>query len=384
VGALVIAVGETYDVILTANFVGSSTRLPIVISTLNGHVSKAACIKYIKPCESGCAPAAAPSKEVLDLAKNMGGLVASPRQQLHHPFLEATDTAVIELSGNMKTYRWFINSIIFEPPPLPFTYTRQVPHNAHVWSPSQGKRADGMSGLSSPEDTGAEADNTSGMGSMPGLSGTDNGRTKKRTNVMQVALDSVVTVVFNNPSMMAHPMHLHGHNFWVLGTGGWNSGNFDSQEDRSLLNLVNPPSKNTINVPGGGWTVIRFLANNPGSWFFHCHIEYHMARGMEMTILVGEPSSWPWTLPDGMPLCANSATSENSCDVSGVGSYKTVDSFFTLGTVLVLIAAVIVGAAGGGILSRRCFEGAHHPRAIEMAPAASLEYGTYQPVQGAA
>lgn len=33
-------------------------------------------------------------------------------------------------------------------------------------------------------------------------------------------------------------------------------------------------------VPYGGYVAIRFVLNNPGWWFFHCHIESHQLEGM--------------------------------------------------------------------------------------------------------
>lgn len=41
-----------------------------------------------------------------------------------------------------------------------------------------------------------------------------------------------------------------------------------------------------IIVPAGGYVVIEFLAKNPGWWFMHCHIDYHLNYGM--AIAVGE------------------------------------------------------------------------------------------------
>jgi FtsP/CotA-like multicopper oxidase with cupredoxin domain len=70
-----------------------------------------------------------------------------------------------------------------------------------------------------------------------------------------------------NPTGMDHPFHLHGHYFRVLGKPG-------------ALNLVDPAIKDTINVPTKGEVVIQWLADNPGRWFFHCHIEWHLATGM--------------------------------------------------------------------------------------------------------
>lgn len=62
----------------------------------------------------------------------------------------------------------------------------------------------------------------------------------------------------------SHPFHLHGYNFFVVGSG---IGNFDPKKDPAKFNLVDPPERNTVGVPTGGWTAIRFRADNPG--YFH-------------------------------------------------------------------------------------------------------------------
>lgn len=53
-------------------------------------------------------------------------------------------------------------------------------------------------------------------------------------------------------------MHLHGHNFWVLGSG---TGSFPydsvTEAPESLVNLRNPPYRDTTNLPQGGWAAIR-------------------------------------------------------------------------------------------------------------------------------
>jgi FtsP/CotA-like multicopper oxidase with cupredoxin domain len=85
------------------------------------------------------------------------------------------------------------------------------------------------------------------------------------------AKDEWLRFVLDNPTGMDHPFHLHGHYFFVLGP-----------PDR--LNLVDPPRKDTVNVPAGGRLVLLWKANNPGRWFFHCHIEWHVATGMARVI----------------------------------------------------------------------------------------------------
>jgi laccase len=80
---------------------------------------------------------------------------------------------------------------------------------------------------------------------------------------------SRVQIVFQSSSSLAgpetHPMHLHGQSFYVVATG---LGNFD-EASNVQMNLVDPPLRNTVVVPSGGWTVIRFVANNPGTYKNH-------------------------------------------------------------------------------------------------------------------
>jgi laccase len=84
------------------------------------------------------------------------------------------------------------------------------------------------------------------------------------TKVRSVPYNSTVEIVLQNPTALPaenHPIHLHGFNFFVLaqGLGTFTPGN------TSAYNLVDPVARNTIAVPTGGWAVIRFLANNPGT-----------------------------------------------------------------------------------------------------------------------
>ncbi|KAE8691244.1 hypothetical protein F3Y22_tig00110890pilonHSYRG00167 [Hibiscus syriacus] len=81
-----------------------------------------------------------------------------------------------------------------------------------------------------------------------------------------------------------HPWHLHGHDFWVLGYG---EGKLDKFNDPRKYNLVNPIMKNTVPVHPYGWTALRFRADNPGAWAFHCHIESHFFMGMGVVFAEG-------------------------------------------------------------------------------------------------
>lgn len=68
--------------------------------------------------------------------------------------------------------------------------------------------------------------------------------------------------------------------------------------------LSGAPIKDTITVPDGGYTIIRFVANNPGFWLFHCHIEFHVEVGMALVFKVGDYNQMP-NVPENFPRCSN-------------------------------------------------------------------------------
>ncbi|MFS8016538.1 putative laccase [Helianthus anomalus] len=110
--------------------------------------------------------------------------------------------------------------------------------------------------------------------------------TVKGTRLSRIAFNSTVELVIQDTNLLSvesHPFHLHGFNFFVVGTG---IGNFDPAKDPTKYNLVDPPERNTIGVPTGGWAAIRFRADNPGVWFFHCHLELHTGWGLKTAFLV--------------------------------------------------------------------------------------------------
>ncbi|GAV86814.1 Cu-oxidase domain-containing protein/Cu-oxidase_2 domain-containing protein/Cu-oxidase_3 domain-containing protein [Cephalotus follicularis] len=102
-------------------------------------------------------------------------------------------------------------------------------------------------------------------------------------SIYRLEYNSIVDVILQNANTMnpnnseTHPWHLHGHDFWVLGYG---IGKFDMNNDPKKYNLVNPIMKNTVPLHPYGWTALRFKADNPGVWAFHCHIESHFYMGM--------------------------------------------------------------------------------------------------------
>uniref|UniRef100_A0A0D9XD08 L-ascorbate oxidase n=1 Tax=Leersia perrieri TaxID=77586 RepID=A0A0D9XD08_9ORYZ len=110
-----------------------------------------------------------------------------------------------------------------------------------------------------------------------------NPNTTSSDGLYRLRFGSVVDVVLQNANMLGanssetHPWHLHGHDFWVLGYG---YGRFDPAVHPATYNLKDPIMKNTVAVHPFGWTALRFKADNPGVWAFHCHIEAHFFMGM--------------------------------------------------------------------------------------------------------
>jgi laccase len=88
--------------------------------------------------------------------------------------------------------------------------------------------------------------------------------TSKAALAKRFRYGAVVDVVFQGTSILqseSNPMHLHGHNMFVLAQG---QGNYDMARDVVRYNLVNPPLVNTVLVPRLGWVAVRFVADNPG------------------------------------------------------------------------------------------------------------------------
>lgn len=117
-----------------------------------------------------------------------------------------------------------------------------------------------------------------------------NPNTTTSSGVYRLDLGSTVDVILQNSNALnekvseIHPWHLHGHDFWVLGYG---EGKFSGGADEKKLNLKNPPLRNTAVIFPYGWTALRFVADNPGVWAFHCHIEPHLHMGMGVVFAEG-------------------------------------------------------------------------------------------------
>ena len=102
--------------------------------------------------------------------------------------------------------------------------------------------------------------------------------------------NEVVEIVLNNMDDGKHPFHLHGHIFQVISR----SEAGEDAEDPIVYDPENPDHTNfpdfpmirdTVMVNPNGFIVLRFKANNPGVWFFHCHVDWHLEQGLAITLV---------------------------------------------------------------------------------------------------
>ncbi|CAA6603231.1 putative multicopper oxidase (Laccase-like) [Rhodospirillaceae bacterium LM-1] len=99
---------------------------------------------------------------------------------------------------------------------------------------------------------------------------TMNGKTYGQDDPLKVKKGERIELTMLNHSMMAHPMHLHGHHFQVVALG--------SQRVKGAM-------RDTVLVPAAmGEVTVAFDADNPGRWPLHCHNLFHMAAGMMTTV----------------------------------------------------------------------------------------------------
>jgi len=169
----------------------------------------------------------------------------------------------------------------------------------------------------------------------------------------------------------SHPVHMHGHSFYLLKMGyptydpstgqltadnpdidcggdpninfcndavwarpEWRGGNIPG------LNLKNPPRKDTVIVPTGGYVVLRIRSDNPGKWFMHCHIEVHALDGMAMVI--NEAVDQSPTPPAGFPVCSH-FYNDPSRDLQFIAGDNdlTSDTFWRRHTITIVIASTL-------------------------------------------
>jgi len=122
-----------------------------------------------------------------------------------------------------------------------------------------------------PKDTPVKELNFTLTGNMNRYIWSMDNRVLAESDKIPVKKGEILRITIYNNSMMRHPIHLHGFDFRVLNKHGENA-----------------PLKNIIDVMPMETDTIEFLANTEGDWFFHCHILYHMMAGMNRVFAVDD------------------------------------------------------------------------------------------------
>lgn len=108
------------------------------------------------------------------------------------------------------------------------------------------------------------------------------------TNTFVLQYGEVIEIVLNNMDPGIHPFHLHGHTFQLVAR----SEGTDDEANPQIYNEKHhgkfpehPMMRDTVMVNANGYIVLRFKAENPGVWLFHCHVDWHLEQGLAITLV---------------------------------------------------------------------------------------------------
>ncbi|KAF8017583.1 hypothetical protein BT93_H2691 [Corymbia citriodora subsp. variegata] len=272
--------GETYSVLIkidqepsryywiTTNVVGrnDAATTPPGLAVLNYYPNHP---KWVPPTDPPAGPIwndVAPRLAQSLAIKARQGYVRTPPHK--------SDKVIVFLNTQNKIngyFRWSVNNVSFTLPHTPYLIALKD-NLHHVFD--QRPPPDSLQDFTN-YDIYRVANNTNATSS--------NAIYRLKFNAtVDIILQNANTMTVNNSE--THPWHLHGHNFWVLGYG---MGKFEANNDPKKYNLANPIMKNTVPVHPYGWTALRFVADNPGVWLFHRHIESHLYMGMAVVFEEG-------------------------------------------------------------------------------------------------
>ena len=147
-----------------------------------------------------------------------------------------------------------------------------------------------------------------------------------------VSYGDIVDIVVNNHDIAIHPFHLHGHQFEVLKRPGSGAGTWPGVNATQVN--PHPPSRDTVDVYGNSYVVIRFKADNPGVYLFHCHIEWHVPMGLTATVIEAPEKLRDYDIPAdhiaacialGIPHAGNAGG--DVANVSNTANYNNVNQY---------------------------------------------------------
>ncbi|MBS1497444.1 MAG: multicopper oxidase domain-containing protein [Bacteroidetes bacterium] len=267
VDRLIIAVSETYDVVVTIpenksyEFLVTPEDRTKSASIWLGSGEKVPAVKMSRPKYF------AGMKMMNDMMDMKGNMIEMEGMHMQNQIMDMNTVMYPEITGeepkrkSRKTTNDHSN------------HTMQMPNNNSMQGMNMAAESSDIvtlnySMLRSPEKTTLPPGNVRELkfdltGNMNRYVWTLDNKTVSESDKILIKKGENLRIVLYNNSMMRHPMHLHGHDFRVL----------NGQGDYA-------PMKNIIDIMPMERDTIEFAATESGDWFFHCHILYHMMSGM--------------------------------------------------------------------------------------------------------
>ena len=160
-----------------------------------------------------------------------------------------------------------------------------------------------------------------------------------------------------------HPFHLHGHAFQIISRSSDDAGPFNSTNSTQTDYPATPMRRDTLVLKPQGNMVMRFQANNPGVWLFHCHIEWHMQQGLIVTMVEAPlemqkdlripQDHYDACIAGGIPYAGNAAgNTVDLLDLSGANvAPKPLPGGFTARGIVALTFSVIAALVGMAVIA---------------------------------
>jgi len=267
VDRLIIAVSETYDVVVSIpenksyEFLVTPEDRTKSASLWLGSGEKVPAVKMSRPKYF------AGMKMMNDMMDMKGNMIEMEGMKMQNQIMDMNTVMYPEITGeeNPKAAQ--------EDTARHSSHTMQMPNNNSMQGMNMAAESSDIvtlnySMLRSPEKTTLPPGTTRELkfdltGNMNRYVWTLDNKTVSESDKILIKKGENLRIILYNNSMMRHPMHLHGHDFRVL----------NGQGDYA-------PMKNIIDIMPMERDTIEFAATESGDWFFHCHILYHMMSGM--------------------------------------------------------------------------------------------------------
>ena len=193
----------------------------------------------------------------------------------------------------------------------------------------------------------------------------------ENTNAFILEKGQIVDIILNNEDAGKHPFHLHGHNFQVVWRSEEEAGDYNV--DNSSQFPAVPMRRDTLMVRPLGNFVVRFVADNPGVWLFHCHIEWHLVTGLAATMIEAPlDMQKSLTIPQdhydackagGFLYAGNAAgNTENLLDLNGEATDAgRIPDGFTAKGIVALVFSIVAAFLGMAAIAWCVFLCLSHP-----------------------